>query len=278
VSAKTSFIEDAKGYNELGYLPGSDFQKAVVIGAHYDHIGKDADGTVFRGANDDASGVGVMMEIARVFSVGAKPKPSILFAAWSGEEQCLCGSYAYVNRPYFSLANTVADLTLDMVGAGGALSAQISDTYTALRSTTADSAKQLQISLDVEGFSGGSDHAPFQEKHVPNLMFIYEPLDEVYHTPADTVDHISTIDLANTAKLTSLITLKLTEATITASASTGRGVASINSTSLLSTTTSHTSPLQAMTFTAGPITGILITLTVVVIAAALTFVVLRRRK
>jgi len=216
VSVDVSFSEDANAYNVLGFIPGSDpaaSKKGVIIGAHYDHWGKDVDGSVFRGANDDASGVAVMMEIARVFSAVVKPRWSILFAAWSGEEEGLWGSYAYVNDPFFPLEGTIAYLDLDMVGHGQQLQCQVSESHRELRSVVNESAEQLEIPLDLQGFSGSSDQVPFEEKNVQNLMFIYWP-DEVYHTPADTADHVSRRNLLETARLTALITLKLSEAAV----------------------------------------------------------------
>jgi len=213
VSVEVSFTEIAEAYNVLGFIPGSDptaSKKAVIIGAHYDHWGKDVDGQIFRGANDDASGVAVMMEIARVFSAAVRPRWSVLFAAWSGEEECLCGSYAYVGSPSFPLEETVAYLNLDMVGYGRQLLCEVSEAHKELRTVVTESAEQLGISFNLQGFSGSSDQVPFEEKRVQNLMFIYWP-DEFYHTPADTADRVSTRKLLETARLTALTTLELAE-------------------------------------------------------------------
>jgi hypothetical protein len=218
VSVEVSFTHNAYAYNVLGYILGSDpaaSEKAVIIGAHYDHWGKDVDGSIFRGANDDASGVAVMMEIARVFSAAARPRWSVVFAAWSGEEEGFYGSSAYVEHPWsFLLSGTIAYLNLDMVGYGQQLQCEISEAHRTLRAAMNESAKQLHIPVDVQGFSPDSDNTPFEQNGVQNLMFIYWP-DDVYHTPADTADHISEKNLLETARLTALIALKLAEATVT---------------------------------------------------------------
>jgi len=216
ISVDVSFTDSANAYNVLGFIQGSDpaaSRKAVIIGAHYDHWGKDVDGGIFRGANDDASGVAVMMEIARVFSAVVKPRWSVLFAAWSGEEEGLFGSHAYVDDPFFPLEDTIAYLNLDMVGSGQQLLCQVSESHRELRAVVTESAEQLRISVNLQGFSGSSDQVPFEERKVQNLMFIYWP-DEVYHTPSDTADHVSRRNLLETARLTALITLKLAEATV----------------------------------------------------------------
>lgn len=214
-SVRVSFNDRASSYNVLGYISGSDpvVSKAVIVGAHYDHWGKDVDGSIFRGANDDASGVAVVMEIARALSTGAKPRWSLMFAAWSGEEEGYHGSHAYAEQPYFPLEGTIAYLNLDMVGYGQPLLGEVSEPHTALRTAMIESAEQLNISLRITGNNGGSDHVTFEERGVANAMFIYWP-DDFYHTPADTSNHVSKTNLLETAKLTTLIALRLSEATI----------------------------------------------------------------
>ena len=113
---------EVEARNVLGLLPGSDPQykdEIVVISAHYDHVGRNPDGTVYNGANDNASGVAVMLEIARLWQAqGFKPARSVLFAAWDGEERGWLGSTYYVENPVYPLDHTVALLNLDMVGVG----------------------------------------------------------------------------------------------------------------------------------------------------------------
>ena len=88
-----------------------------MLSAHYDHLGTDADGTPYLGANDNASGVAVLLEIARTWhSAGFYPGCTVLFAAWDGEEQGLLGSRHYIENPRYPLANSMGVLTLDMVG------------------------------------------------------------------------------------------------------------------------------------------------------------------
>src|SRR5688572_11379138 len=108
--------------NVLAVLPGSHAtlkNEFVLIGAHYDHIGMDRSGDdrVNNGADDNASGSAVALEIARAFAeLKEKPARSILFAWWSGEEKGLLGSKHYVEAPTVDLRRIVACLNLDMVG------------------------------------------------------------------------------------------------------------------------------------------------------------------
>ena len=106
-------------HNVIGVVPGSDPQlknEAVIIGAHLDHLGK-RDRYVFNGADDNASGAAGVLEIARaVASLPQKPKRSMVFCLWTGEELNLLGSTFYAGRPAFPLERTAAYLNLDMIG------------------------------------------------------------------------------------------------------------------------------------------------------------------
>src|SRR5512140_3122869 len=106
-------------HNVIGVIRGSAPQlqsEAVIIGAHLDHLGKRGR-YVFNGADDNASGAAGVLEIARaVASLPQKPKRSMVFCLWTGEEQNLLGSTFYAGRPAFPLERTVAYLNLDMIG------------------------------------------------------------------------------------------------------------------------------------------------------------------
>jgi Zn-dependent M28 family amino/carboxypeptidase len=111
----------------IGILPGSDPKlkdEAIVIGAHYDHLGRGGagslaqrEGEIHHGADDNASGTAGLLELARILSTQTpKPRRTIVFIAFSGEEEGLIGSNYYVNHPVVPLANTVTMINLDMVG------------------------------------------------------------------------------------------------------------------------------------------------------------------
>lgn len=114
-------------FNVIGILPGSDpnlKNEAIVIGAHYDHLGLGGEGSlapregqIHHGADDNASGVAGLIELARMLSTqNPKPRRTIVFIAFSGEEEGLIGSSYYVNHPVVPLANTVAMINMDMIG------------------------------------------------------------------------------------------------------------------------------------------------------------------
>jgi hypothetical protein len=106
-------------HNVIGAIPGSDPRlksEAVTIGAHLDHLGGRGD-YVFNGADDNASGVTGVLEIARaVAALPQRPKRSIVFCLWTGEELDLLGSTAYLKHPAFPASRTAAYLNLDMIG------------------------------------------------------------------------------------------------------------------------------------------------------------------
>ena len=109
--------------NVIAVLPGSDPQLKdtyVLLSAHYDHVGRNerAEGDkIFNGANDDASGVATLLEIARAMSrLKEAPKRTVVFAAWFGEEKGLLGSRFYAKNPLFPIKNTVANLNFEHMG------------------------------------------------------------------------------------------------------------------------------------------------------------------
>lgn len=121
--------EEVPAYNVVGVLEGSDpvlKNEHIVIGAHYDHLGRGGEGSgslaprsgeIHHGADDNASGTAGMLELARIFSTQKpKLKRTLIFIGFGGEEEGLLGSNYYVNHPVVPLANTVAMINMDMIG------------------------------------------------------------------------------------------------------------------------------------------------------------------
>ncbi|HEX6126477.1 MAG TPA: M28 family peptidase [Pyrinomonadaceae bacterium] len=113
-------------YNVIGYLEGTDPQlknEAIIIGAHYDHLGRGGSSSlaansteIHYGADDNASGTSAILELARLFAKEKKNKRTLIFMAFGGEEEGLLGSKHYVNNPAWPLEKTIAMINLDMVG------------------------------------------------------------------------------------------------------------------------------------------------------------------
>jgi Zn-dependent M28 family amino/carboxypeptidase len=182
--------------NVLGMLPGTDpllKVEIIVIGAHYDHVGRDPDGTIYNGANDNATGVAVVLEIARLWQAqGFRPGRSVLFAAWDDEEQGLLGSRYYVRHPVYALDRTVAMLNLDMVGVGeklyiagrGAMAVQLQASARACR---------IAAILAPEAEAGGSDDTPFLDAGITAgspIMSTDSAVELAYHRPEDDAQHV----------------------------------------------------------------------------------------
>ena len=124
--ARGGRLGTGRGRNVIGILPGSDPElrrEAVIVGAHYDHLGggeigslsPDSTGRIHNGADDNASGSAALIQIARTLAAHP-PARTVVFIAFSGEELGLFGSQHYVKEPLYALDNTVAMINLDMVG------------------------------------------------------------------------------------------------------------------------------------------------------------------
>ena len=118
--------KQADAYNVIGILEGSDpvlKSEAIVIGAHYDHLGKGGQGSlaansaeIHHGADDNASGTAAVLELARQFAKEKNNKRTIIFMAFGGEEEGLLGSKFYVENPVWPLDKTIAMINMDMIG------------------------------------------------------------------------------------------------------------------------------------------------------------------
>lgn len=180
-------------YNVLGFLPAEDSAtdgECVILGAHRDHFGRQA-GLLFPGADDNASGTAVLLEVARLLAQSeVKPKRSILFVSFSGEEQGLLGSKFYVSRPVLPLSKTRAMINVDHAGVGnGRLTVGVTGRSKEVAQRAAADAG-LSGRLDVFGFFPGGDHVPFKEAGVPTLTIVSGGSHPHFHQPDDTADTI----------------------------------------------------------------------------------------
>lgn len=198
------FRNNLKTGNVTSVLPGSDPALAgewVVVGAHHDHLGMGGAGSSSRmpdttavhyGADDNASGVAVMIDLAgRMQQSGFKPARSILFISFGAEEQGLLGSRYFTQNPPFSLSDVNLMLNLDMVGRMGTDSIlQVGGTGTAVELkdilTEKNRNYRFRMSLSEAGY-GPSDHAAFYAKDIPVLFFSTGAHSD-YHTPNDHPD------------------------------------------------------------------------------------------
>ena len=212
--------------NVIGVLPGADparATEAIVVGAHYDHLGHggptslapEAGDAIHPGADDNASGTAALIGLAEAFGrAGPRPR-TVLFIAFGGEELGLLGSTHYVSHPAVPLARTVAMVNLDSVGRlqDGKLLAMGVDTGTGLRALVEREAAGLPLRLTLQGDgSGPSDHAAFLSREIPVLFFYTGPHGD-YHRPSDTWDKINGPGLRTVATLTYRVVRELADAT-----------------------------------------------------------------
>ncbi len=215
----------AEAYNIVGILEGNDAtlkNEAIVIGAHYDHLGKGGQGSlapnstqIHHGADDNASGVSAVLELARQFAREKKNKRTLIFIAFGGEEEGLLGSQFYVNNPAFPIAKTVAMINMDMVGRLNESKLTIGGIGTAgnwkslIENRNLQTVEQtidpkdiaygkvkrsfnletFQLQLNEDGF-GPSDHSSFYAKQIP-VLFFFTGTHNDYHKPTDTAEKIN---------------------------------------------------------------------------------------
>ena len=199
------------GHNVVALLAGSDpvlRREAVLIGAHYDHLGRGDEGSalgpsgqVHPGADDNASGTAAILEVAEALSASpVRPKRSLLFVAFTGEEKGLIGSLALAAQARGR--QVVAMLNLDMVGRMRAGALEVGGALTAPEwEAIVNAANQDRLALSFpRRVVPNSDHAAFLGKQIPSL-FLFTGLHTDYHRASDTWDKINAEGIAQTARL-----------------------------------------------------------------------------
>jgi len=198
-----------------------DPRETLLLGAHFDHIGRGeygslagskGRGTVHNGADDNASGTAMVLELARCLAGRRESlRRDVLFVLFTGEELGLLGSKHYVEHPVVPLAQTVAMLNFDMVGRleGGTL--QIGGTGTSPVFPEILDEKNRSLRIKTQYNPGGqapSDNAAFYEKHVP-VLFFFTGLHGDYHRPDDDWKEVDRKGMARIATLAAEVCLEL---------------------------------------------------------------------
>jgi len=208
VSGKAEIVRElASTRNVVMLLPGQDEKlknEYIIIGAHFDHLGMGGPGSgsrapdttgIHHGADDNASGVAMMIELAGEFA-GTKEshKRSIVFLAFTGEEEGLLGSKHFTDDPGINLSSVNAMINLDMIGRlnetnnlqifGVGTATGLKDLIYSKSDTSV-----IKLTLSDEGY-GPSDHSSFYGKNIP-VLFYFTGAHLDYHTPTDTYDKIN---------------------------------------------------------------------------------------
>jgi hypothetical protein len=201
--------------NVIGVIPGSRDEwsgQSIVIGAHYDHLGRlgndirhGNEGRIHYGADDNASGVAVLLELARVLGKEWKPERTVVFAAFTGEEEGRLGSrHAVATAGLFSAESCRAMVNLDTLGRLGRKKLMILGGSSADQWVHIFRGAAFLTGLDVVMVSedlDSSDHVSFQEAGIPAVQLFAGPHED-YHRPEDTVEKIDTAGLVLVAGLT----------------------------------------------------------------------------
>lgn len=177
VDVKADFERKHRTQNVLAYVEGSqEPDKFIVFTAHYDHLGKMGKEVTFRGANDNASGVTMLLNLAKHYSIEEyQPRYSMAFIAFAGEEAGLLGSMHYVENPIFSLKDIEFLINLDILGTGDegitVVNGAVHTTeFEALKGINEQKGYLKQVKK--RGKAAISDHYPFSEAGVP-CFYIY---------------------------------------------------------------------------------------------------------
>ncbi|MET0395741.1 MAG: M28 family peptidase [Longimicrobiaceae bacterium] len=208
--------------NVVAVLPGSDpvlRDEYVVISAHFDHVGVGAPNaqgdSIFNGADDDASGTAVIVEVARALSrLERRPARSVVVLAVSGEEKGLVGSRWFGEHPTIPIERVAANVNIDMVGRNAPDSVvAIGEEYTSMgplahRIIAGNPSLGLAIAPDPlphEEFFFRSDHIAFLKRDVPAIFFT-TLIHPDYHAQSDEVEKIDADKAARIARLVFLVT------------------------------------------------------------------------
>ena len=203
--------------NVLGMIEGKNKNEYVIVGAHYDHLGIDPmlDGDqIYNGADDNASGVSAVLQIARAFlATGQQPMRNVIFAFWDGEEKGLLGSRAFV-QSFPQIDQVKGYLNFDMIGRNNDES---NPTHVVYFYTESHPAFGEWLKHDIEKYHlnltpnyrpwdkpvGGSDNGTFAKRDIP-IIWYHTDAHPDYHMPSDHAERINWDKLVNITKASCL--------------------------------------------------------------------------
>lgn len=213
IKLTTDHDPDGVTWNVGAVLPGTDpalAHETVVVGAHLDHVGIQGD-VIFNGAQDNASGVASVLEIARVLKQQTRLRRSVEFVFFGAEEAGLFGSMHYVDNYAGGISNIKAMLNLDCMGAGSGLDMHGRPAYPELFEILDRLNKEYVNINDVrkDHPAGGADAKPFEDKGVPNMYFVSSDAYRHLHMSSDKDDTVNPALLTDITRLAALVTAEI---------------------------------------------------------------------
>ena len=213
IEVNAVYEKNARTMNVLAMLEGIDEklkEEYVIIGAHLDHVGSQAD-LLFPGANDNASGSAAVLEIAKAFTNGGlQPKRSIVFVLFASEEQGLNGAKHFVESWKKGYDKVAAMINMDCIGYG--------DSIQVGNGLSAPNLWEVANQIDETSFNsmvertwkgGGADATPFHEKGVPCLYFVTTNSYDHLHLPSDKVETLNQVLYEKVVKLAHLTVMEI---------------------------------------------------------------------
>lgn len=200
-----AFVKDLQSNNVIGKIKGKSSKRTIVISAHYDHLGRMGKEAYFPGANDNASGVAMLLYLAKYYSENM-PKYDVVFMAFGGEEAGLLGSKHYVQNPLFPLSEIKFLINLDILGTGeeGITVVNGAVYEKQFKKLSKINAKKGYLKkVKIRGKAANSDHYFFSEAGVP-AIFIYTMGGVSYYH--DVLDRSETLPLNEFDDLAKLLT------------------------------------------------------------------------
>ncbi len=211
-----TFRKKMEGYNLIGYLKGTEKpEEYIVLSSHHDHVGMHNDGTkqdsIYNGADDNASGTCALLAMAEYF-LEHRPKHSIIFAAFDGEEMGLVGSDWFVDHSPIPLKNIILNINMDMISRNEKNEIYICGTrhYPKLKKMLKNSDENSVLTVSFghddpkekngDDWTFSSDHGPFHKQGIPFLYFGEEDHKD-YHQPGDEFKNIDPVFYLNAVNL-----------------------------------------------------------------------------
>ncbi len=201
---KSKLVNSQPSQNVIGYIKGTKKPKKVIVfSAHYDHLGKMGKDVYFAGANDNASGIAMLLELAKYYSENP-PEYSICFMAFGSEEIGILGSMFYTQHPLFPLQDIKFLINLDLIGTGEKGATVVNATihtkeFELLKKINVE--KNYLKTIESRGEAANSDHYFFHKNRVPSFYIYLNGGSQAYHDVNDIPQNLSLYAFQNLYEL-----------------------------------------------------------------------------